>query len=121
GGLARNRVHRIVRIARAEREYLERVPRVDLLRGAEPRLAPPRVDRRFALARRRRAIGERRAHRIRYALGKELADEHAAVTRDDGGERMRQYRAGVREQTAPVAGVMRAVAKLDAKIHVQRS
>src|SRR5688572_6830066 len=49
------RVYRVVGIAGAKRQYLERVPGIHLFRGGEARLAPPRIDLRLA------RLGPRRA------------------------------------------------------------
>ena len=114
----RDRVHRMVRVAGAKGQHLQRVPGDHPLHRAQPRFAPVRVDDRVA----RRAVdpqpGQRGAHRIGDRRRAQPRHHHPTARIHEAGDGVREHRAGVAQQPAPVARVVGAFAQAQREVEV---
>ena len=119
-GARRNRVDGPVRIAGAKREHFERVPSEHALGGRQSRLAPVAVDRRpVRLA--GLDVRERAPHRCRNRRREQPGHLNPAVRIDHRRNRVGEDDAGIRQEPAPVARMMRALAQVDDEIEIERA
>jgi hypothetical protein len=105
----------MVGCAGGECQDLEAVPSEHALRRRKFRLAPITVDRRAVAAALDLDAGEQLPHRARQRRTPFRHADGSARIRD-AGERMRQDDAGIGEQAAPVAGMVRAFAQIDHEV-----
>ena len=114
----RDGVDREVGVAGAHRQHFQRVPGEHALDRRQPGLAPVGVDRRVV----RTAAGLQTGQRVAHVGGDrrrtQPGHEDAAVAVDQAGDRRGQHRAGVAQQPAPVARVVRALAQLQCQVEV---
>ncbi len=110
-----NGVDRPLRRAGDERQNLKAVPAEHALGRRQARLAPVAVDARPVRAAVALDAGEKLPHRLRQRRPPFRHQDRAARI-GDGGERLRQHDAGIGDQAAPIAGMMRARAQFDDQI-----
>ncbi len=117
-GVGRHGVERAVRIAGLEGQHLQGVPGEDPLGRGEARLAPVGIDRGRGRVLADADVGERRAHALGDRRRPQGVHQDAAPRVDHRGDRRGQHRAGVAQQAAPVAGMVRALAQVEAQLEI---
>ena len=96
----RNRIDRVIGIARRHCQNLERAPGVDLFGERKPRLAPEGIDDRIAGTGAHLAIGKCTAHRIRNGLRHPFRYADLSTRAHDGRERVDELDRRAGEQPA---------------------
>ena len=117
----RHSVDRTLRVAGAHGEHLERVPGEHLFGYAQAALAPPGVDLGAIRAGIDHDVDQGTAHRVRNALGQDLACQHVSLGIDDGCDRVAQHDPRIGQQTTPIAGVVTTFAEIDRQVEVERA
>ncbi|RMS12091.1 hypothetical protein ALP75_200844 [Pseudomonas syringae pv. actinidiae] len=116
---AGNGVYRGVRVAGLEGKDVEGVPAEDLFAERQRRVAPIGVDVRVTGAAADFDIRQRSFDRFGNGGGHEPCDFHPAVLIDHAGDGIGQNDAGVGQQPTPVAGMVRAFAKVHRQLEVE--
>ena len=117
----RDGIDRMLRIPRLEREHLERVPAKHPLCGRKSGFAPALIDRRIERIAADGDVGQRLPDGAGDGRGAQTVYEHDAVFAHDGRNGVRQNDCGIREQPAPVAGVVAAFAQTQREFEADRA
>ena len=123
GGLGHRRycIHRVLRVAADHGQHFQCVPGDHALGGRQAGLAPIGVDLGVAGVAAEAKTDQRGAHvgRDGWWAQRRHADDATAV--HQAGDGVGQHRAGVLQQPAPIAAVVRAFAQLQREVEVHRA
>src|SRR5262249_11397861 len=109
-------IHRVLRSAAAHRQNFKRAPGINFLRGGQAWLAPIRIDDGIVGSRWDLAIGEGLRYRSRGMVLAEVRNTDLTGRPADARDGVRELDRRIGQEPAPIAGVMRAVARVDDQI-----